>query len=130
MSWMSELRILKWRFFLYHVDRFLHKKKGYMDFSVNEKDEVVTIKLDSSFDVSHYEKFKVICSENVTDTNRFEVDFANTQYLDSSALGMLLLLRDQTHGEKDRVTLINVKDAALKILTIAQFQQLFNIEEA
>jgi len=99
-----------------------------MDFSINEQDDVVRISLDSSFDVSHYERFKSICAENVKENNRFEVDFTETQYLDSSALGMLLLLREQTKGDKSRVTLKNVGEAALKILSIAQFQQLFNIE--
>lgn len=99
-----------------------------MDFSINTKDDVVKISLDSSFDVSHYEEFKSICADNVKDKNRFEVDFTETQYLDSSALGMLLLLREQTKGDKSRVTLKNVGESALKILSIAQFQQLFNIE--
>lgn len=100
-----------------------------MGITANKIDDLVTIVLDPSFDVSQYEKFKSICESNVSDTNRFAVDFAQTEYIDSSALGMLLLLREQTKGDKSRVTLINVGGSALNILKIAQFNQLFTIQE-
>lgn len=101
-----------------------------MEYSVNQANNDVTIVLDSCFDVSSYEYFKSICSENVTDKNHFKVDFSNTEFMDSSALGMLLLLREQTHGDKSRVTFVNVGEAARKILEIAQFQQLFRIQNS
>ena len=93
-----------------------------------QKDGVVTIVLPCSFDVSQYEEFKLICQKYQADNNRFEVDFTETQYMDSSALGMLLLLREQVKGDKERVLLANVTGTALKILEIAQFNQLFNIK--
>ena len=99
-----------------------------MEYFVNPQDKEVTIKLNSCFDVSGYELFKSICTENMTENNHFVVDFENTEFMDSSALGMLLLLREHTRGDKSRVTFINVKKSARKILEIAQFHQLFNIQ--
>lgn len=99
-----------------------------MEFSVDKQTQAVTITLDCCFDVSSYEYFKSLITENLTDNNLFVVDFKATEFLDSSALGMLLLLREKTHGDKSRIKLVNVGDAAQKILNVAQFQQLFNIK--
>lgn len=90
--------------------------------------DVVTITIDGIFDVSVYELFKEACAANLSDTAQFVIDMDKTTYMDSSALGMLLLLREKTQGDKDRVKLINVDENVLSILEVAQFQQLFNIQ--
>lgn len=92
-----------------------------------QQDSLVTIILPCSFDVSQYEEFKDICQKYNADDNNFEIDFTETHYMDSSALGMLLLLREQVKADKNRVLLKNVSGTTLKILEIAQFNQLFNI---
>lgn len=92
----------------------------------NQNDLVILV-LPCSFDVSQYEEFKAICEANKTTDNRFELDFSQTQYMDSSALGMLLLLREQVKGDKNRVLLKNVSGTALKILEISQFHLLFHL---
>ncbi len=89
---------------------------------------IVTISIDGVFDVSVYEPFKESCRVHLNDDVQFVIDMDNTTYMDSSALGMLLLLREKTQGDKDRVKLINVDENVLSILEIAQFQQLFNIQ--
>ena len=93
-----------------------------------QEGDLVTLILPCSFDVSHYEEFKSICERFKSDENRFEINFSETQYMDSSALGMLLLLREQVKGDKKRVRLINVSGTVLKILEIAQFSKLFKYE--
>ncbi len=94
---------------------------------VNE-DGGVTIFVTGSFDVSAYEEFKENCEKYLTDSNVFIVDLEKATYMDSSALGMLLLLREKTLGDKTRVRLINVGEDVQSILEIAQFNQLFVIE--
>ncbi len=90
--------------------------------------EVVTISVIGCFDVSAYEEFKEICQRHLTDTNQFVIDLAQASYMDSSALGMLLLLREKTLGDKSRVRLVNVGKEVQNVLEIAQFNQLFSIE--
>jgi anti-anti-sigma factor len=90
--------------------------------------DVVTISIDGIFDVSVYELFKEACSECISDTAQFVIDLDKTTNVDSSALGLLLLLRERTQGDKKRVKLINVGESVLSILEVAQFQQLFNIQ--
>jgi anti-anti-sigma factor len=48
-------------------------------------------------------------------------------FLDSSALGMLLLLRDHAGGEHARIRLVNCSSDVRKILTISNFSKLFHI---
>jgi anti-anti-sigma factor len=90
--------------------------------------DVVTLSIDGVFDVGVYEGFKEACFKHLTDVAQFVIDMDKTSYMDSSALGMLLLLRERTQGDKNRVKLINVSEDVLDILEIAQFQQLFNIQ--
>ncbi len=99
-----------------------------MSLSTVVNGDVVTISIDGVFDVSVYELFKEACSAHLSDTAQFVIDMDKTTYVDSSALGMLLLLREKTQGDKDRVKLINVGNNVLSILEVAQFQQLFNIQ--
>lgn len=52
------------------------------------------------------------------------LDFNDTTYIDSSALGMILLLRDKFNKP---VKLINCKGTVMSVLEIAQFKKLFSI---
>ncbi|MCY1445193.1 STAS-domain containing protein [compost metagenome] len=55
------------------------------------------------------------------------VDLKGATYLDSSALGMLLLLRDHAGGEQAQISLIHCNPDVRKILSISNFEQLFSI---
>lgn len=59
----------------------------------------------------------------------YDVDFKKVDYLDSSALGMLLLLRDHAGGDQGSVRLVNAKGPVVDILKIANFHRLFDIVE-
>jgi anti-anti-sigma factor len=52
----------------------------------------------------------------------------DTTYLDSSALGMLLLLRDHAGGDTANIKIVNCNPDVKKILTISNFEQLFSID--
>jgi len=93
----------------------------------NLADNVLTIQINERFDFSSYQEFRN-CYENLAQpSERFIVDFLDTSYLDSSALGMLLLLRDFGGGDDAVVELINCNADVQKILTISNFGQLFEI---
>ena len=59
----------------------------------------------------------------------FGIDFSSVEYLDSSALGMLLMLRDKMGGAKKDVSLSGVHGNVKQVLEIANFGQLFHIIE-
>ncbi len=55
------------------------------------------------------------------------IEMSRVAYLDSSALGMLLMLRDKARSTNRSVVLSGVNDAVRKVLDIANFGKLFPI---
>jgi anti-anti-sigma factor len=55
------------------------------------------------------------------------VDFGQTEYIDSTGLGMLLKLREFAGGQQSRVHLIKCSPQVKSILSIANFQSLLTI---
>ncbi len=61
---------------------------------------------------------------------KYVIDLQNTDNIDSSGLGMLLLLRDFAGGESAKVELINCSEHILDIFNITNFFKLFSIPQA
>ena len=100
-----------------------------MGVEVQIDDKVVTISMSGSFDIGCYEAFNDSYKPYMSQVdNVFIIDMDEVNYMDSSALGMLLLLRDRTGGDKERVLITNVGGPVMEILKVANFDQLFNIQ--
>lgn len=87
----------------------------------------VTIQITGNFDIGCYDDFNQVLSRHLASATKFTVDLAQTTYMDSSALGMLLLLREKTSSSGAKVEFMNVNQDVLKILKVAKFDQLFTI---
>lgn len=89
----------------------------------------LTIKIDGRFDFSAHQEFRDAYEDVAGGNNvsKYIIDMKGTSYLDSSALGMLLLLRDHAGGDNADVQIINSNQDVRKILTISNFEQLFKI---
>jgi len=87
------------------------------------------IKLTGRFDFNTHREFRGAYEPLVSDadTRSVVVDFSGVDYLDSSALGMLLMLRDKLGGANKDVALIGVKGNVKQVLDIANFGKLFPI---
>ncbi|WP_421855237.1 STAS domain-containing protein [Marinomonas sp.] len=96
--------------------------------SFDIKKECLTIRVTGRFDYSCHKMFKDAFTE-VRNVKEYEVNLADVSYLDSSALGMLLLLRDYAGGEKANIRLVSANSAVIDILKIANFHRLFDITE-
>jgi len=95
--------------------------------SVNEGRAV--IRLQGRFDFNAHRDFRdAIDSALSANAVAVSVDFGSVEYLDSSALGMLLMLRDRAKGVGREVTLTNCRGAVKQILDIANFGKLFKID--
>jgi anti-anti-sigma factor len=57
----------------------------------------------------------------------FDIDLSAVEYLDSSALGMLLLLKERATAKNVKVALVGCKGTVKQILEIANFSKLFTI---
>ncbi|MBB3168420.1 STAS domain-containing protein [Simiduia aestuariiviva] len=88
----------------------------------------LTIAVEGRFDFSAHQEFRAAYEEADPQPAGFNVDMSETNYLDSSALGMLLLLRDHAGGDGANITIENCSADVKKILTISNFEQLFTIK--
>ena len=89
--------------------------------------ESLVIQVQGRFDFSEHEAFRQSYEAKEPRPEKFVVDLRLTSYLDSSALGMLLLLRDFAGGDEARVEIVNCSQDVKKIFSISNFDQLFTI---
>ena len=89
----------------------------------------LTINIEGRFDFSSHQQFRRAYEEG-SDSKpaSYIIDMKETSYLDSSALGMLLLLRDYAGGDASDISIVNANDDVKKILSISNFGQLFTIQ--
>lgn len=85
-----------------------------------------TIKIQGRFDFSMQSNFRIAYEKAATDSH-FIVDFSTAEYMDSSALGMLLLLRDYAGSEDADISLSNCPAEIKNIFEISNFHKLFKI---
>ena len=88
----------------------------------------LTISIQGRFDFSAHQDFRSAYESLDAAPNTYLVDMNETTYLDSSALGMLLLLRDHAGGDSANIKIVNCSPDVKKILTISNFEQLFTIQ--
>ena len=91
-----------------------------------EKNEL-TIKVKGRFDFGKHQEFRDAYERHATRPASVIIDLKGATYLDSSALGMLLLLRDHQGGEHSQISVINTSSDVHKILAISNFNKLFEI---
>lgn len=87
----------------------------------------LTIRIEGRFDFSSHQAFRDAYENGDQRVKDYVIDMRDTTYLDSSALGMLLLLRDYAGGDGAQVEINHCNDDVRRILTISNFEQLFAI---
>ena len=96
--------------------------------NVDAGGETLTIRIQGRFDFSAHQEFRNAYEAVDKSPSAYCVDMNETTYLDSSALGMLLLLRDHAGGDTSNIEIVNCSPDVKKILTISNFEQLFSIQ--
>lgn len=99
-----------------------------MQASVSNNDNKTTIVLQGRFDFNAHREFREAVDEAMPEDSReIRVDLGGVDYLDSSALGMLLMLRDKARSVSKEVVLVNARGAPKQVLDIANFGKLFHL---
>jgi len=100
-----------------------------MQSSVQKEAGKAVIKLTGRFDFNTHREFRGAYEPLIGDAGvrSVLVDFSGVDYLDSSALGMLLMLRDKLGGANKEVALTGVQGNVKQVLDIANFGKLFPI---
>lgn len=96
--------------------------------NVTDGGDQLTIHIQGRFDFSAHQEFRNAYEAVDKSPAAYCVDMNETTYLDSSALGMLLLLRDHAGGDTSKIEIVNCSPDVKKILTISNFEQLFTIQ--
>lgn len=87
----------------------------------------LTIRVKGRFDFGKHQAFRECYEREAARPEAVVVDLREATYLDSSALGMLLLLRDHVGGDDSQVRVVNTSSDVRKILAISNFDKLFDI---
>ena len=94
---------------------------------VSKDGQKLTISIKGRFDFAKHQEFRESYEDK--ELSAVVVDLKEATYLDSSALGMLLLLRDHAGGEsaEAQVEITHSSPDVRKILAISNFDKLFTI---
>ncbi len=95
---------------------------------LSEDGRVLTIDVPNRLDITAYKEFANAYKDQLGSVSNCVVDMTDAEFLDSSALGMLLLLRERATQENVEIAIKNCSPAIQKILSIANFHKLFEIE--
>lgn len=100
-----------------------------MEIRPNIHEQSARIALSGRFDFNVHRDFRR-ASEEALEANgvrELVIDFSQVDYLDSSALGMLLLLREKADSQGKRVVLSGLHGMVKQVLDIANFGKLFEL---
>lgn len=102
--------------------------------STNTLTQVTTFRVGTSFTISILGRFDFDCHqafrrayEQILPSDDIAVDLSQTEYLDSAALGMLLILKE--HAGNRRIRIRACRAPVKRILEIANFDRIFPLEE-
>ena len=98
-----------------------------IDTNIDTGTQTLVIKVSGRFDFGVHQDFRKATELATQEIKTIVVDMANTDYVDSSALGMLLVLRDKVGDNKSAVLIKSAKPDVRKILEIANFNKLFTL---
>ena len=87
----------------------------------------VDIRITERFDFALHKDFRETYRHH-PGACEYRVNLAGASYMDSSALGMLLLLREHATAHGGQVVLVGQDAGVQRVLTIANFDKLFRIE--
>lgn len=90
---------------------------------------VFRISLAGRFGFEAHRSFRAVSDEalEAKGVTSIVIDMHAVEYIDSSALGMLLLLRDQAQAKNITVSIARATGIPLQVLEIANFRKLFSI---
>lgn len=100
-----------------------------MQIKTSTENSKATIAMRGRFDFSSHRQFRETLEQimQTPEIREIEVDLGAVDYLDSSALGMLLLMREKVSGANKTLALTNCRGVVQQVLEVANFSKLFII---
>ncbi len=88
----------------------------------------IKIKISGRFEFTQHQQFREAYADVQPEKTSFIIDLSDTVYMDSAALGMLLVLRERAGGFNSDITLSGFNSVIKQVLEISHFQNLFKLE--
>ncbi len=100
-----------------------------MQANVSVSNGEARIKLVGRFDFNSHREFRAAYEPLMdnAEVRTLVVDLTGVDYLDSSALGMLLMVRDKAGSANKAILLANAQSGVKQVLDIANFSKLFKM---
>jgi anti-anti-sigma factor len=96
--------------------------------SISADGQTYTIEIKGKFDFNFVQDFRNAYSNIENQLDIVIVDLRETEYMDSSALGMLLNMQKSLSGKVNRIKISNCRPQIKKILQISRFDKKFDID--
>lgn len=87
----------------------------------------VTVHIDGVFDFKVHRGFRDAYMHDPLSATDYIINLSGTNYMDSCALGMLMLLHEQACPEKRPIHIVNANPEIKQMLNIANFNRFFGI---
>ena len=100
-----------------------------MQTSTRTEGQRVVLRLSGRFEFSAHREFREAIERimQMDGIDELSIDLMDVDYVDSSALGMLLMVRERTNSAKLGLVLANPRGMVRQALDIAHFEKLFVI---
>lgn len=90
--------------------------------------EILTIQIKGKFDFNLVQCFRQAYADLDATVKRVVIDLRETDYMDSSALGMLLNMKKNLTDRVESIQISNCQPQLKKILQISRFDKKFDID--
>ena len=103
-----------------------------MTIDVQTTGSVARIQMSGQFNFQVHRAFKdayMVLLDNAA-IKEIEIEMSKLDYMDSSALGMLMLMNERAKAVNKSITLLNASGVVSQVLEVANFGKIFNIKRA
>jgi len=100
-----------------------------MQISINQVGRTAVVQLEGRFVFECHRALREMCSSVLSeeDVSYIQLDMSRLNYLDSAALGMLLLMRDRVTGSGKTLQLKGAQGLVQQVLHVAKFDRMFEM---
>jgi len=88
----------------------------------------LTISIEGTFSFQKRDEFRESYINADKEIKNFVIDLSNATYIDSSGLGMLLILKDHADTIRGTVVIARPNSAVKELLDLSNFTQIFEIQ--
>lgn len=101
-----------------------------MAINVQINDHMALIVMSGRFEFQMHHDFKDAYMPLINNAavREIELELSKVDYLDSAALGMLMLLNERAKEANKPVALLNVSGVVSQVMEVANFSKIFNIK--